>query len=59
MCRRDGGEWKDRVEFLENVRSSVGRFYSVGENLIHGGGNEITGIGKSGKIDVCVYNQAE
>lgn len=51
MCRRDGGEWKDRVEFLENVRSSVGRFYSVGENLVHGGGNEITGIGKS----MCAY----
>lgn len=28
------------------------------ENLVHGGGNKIT-VGKGGKIDVCVYNQAE
>lgn len=54
----DRGEWNDRVKFLGNVRSSVGRFYSVGENLVHGGGNKIT-VGKGGKIDVCVYNQAE
>ena len=38
MYRRDRGEWNDRViKFLENVASSVGRFYSVGERISYTG----------------------